>query len=376
MKIIGLIGKIVVGIMATALLVAVILLGWFWFGDWQSRAVRDVEFVHETILAHHPGAVDPENPDFLVRMDDALARALPLARSARSPSDHRAALDAYTDVFADGHLTVATIADAPGAISRATANRDQMSGTAGVDISGNSAWITISSFNERTAPIASITQSIEARAGTLRSLDRIVFDLRGNGGGDSAFGTRIARALWTAEVYRDWVPVSAGGVDWRATADNAAHVHGIAEKHASRGRSEAAQSWTRLAERLDAAVAAGEDYARQNFRTREITRTLESPVSADVIVITDDACASSCLNFMDELLALPGVLHVGEETSSDTQYIDVRYVNLPSRVGRLFIPLKVYRDRRRPPGGTYVPQIAADASSLDAASLDALTRSQ
>lgn len=211
MKIIGLIGKIVVGIMATALLVAVILLGWFWFGDWQSRAVRDVEFVHETILAHHPGAVDPENPDFLVRMDDALARALPLARSARSPSDHRAALDAYTDVFADGHLTVATIADAPGAISRATANRDQMSGTAGVDIHGNSAWITISSFNERTAPIASITQSIEARAGTLRSLDRIVFDLRGNGGGDSAFGTRIARALWTAEVYRDWVPVSAGG---------------------------------------------------------------------------------------------------------------------------------------------------------------------
>ena len=126
-----------------------------------------------------------------------------------------------------------------------------------------------------------------------------------------------------------------------------------------------AESWSGIAQRIDAAVEAGEDYMRQNFSTRENTRTLSSPVSARVIVITDGACASACLDFMDELMALPGVTHIGEETSYDTQYIEVRTVDLPSMTGRMWIPVKVYRERLRPSGGTYVPEIAVDTEGLD-----------
>ena len=376
MKAVALLGKTLLVLVALLILAAAAGYAWLQFGDWQARTVRDLEFVHATILEHHPGPVDPENPGFVTLMDEAYARALPLAETARTASDHRAALDAYMDTFNDGHLTVATIMDGFDALSSRAENTTRMAATSGVGIADNEAWITITSFNERNAPIASLTQEIEAQASELRSLDRVVFDLRGNGGGDSSFGTRIVRALWSEEVYRDWIPVSAGAVDWRATADNAAHVHAIAQRHSDNGRPENARYWSDLADRIDSAVRAGDNYVRQNFRTREVTRTVESPVTADVIVITDGACASSCLNFMDELLALPGVRHVGEETSSDTQYIDVRWVDLPSGIGRLWVPLKVYRDRLRPSGGTYVPQISVDAATLDPANLDVLLEAE
>ncbi|MEE2526373.1 S41 family peptidase [Hyphobacterium sp. HN65] len=372
MKIMVLMGRVGLGLVSLLLVAAVVIFSWLQFGDWQTRAVQDVQFVHDTILAHHPGPVDPENPEFLAQMDEALARAMPLAEAARTAFDHRAALDAYTDTFADGHLYVQTVTDAFGAFSRYVTSRTQEAGREGIEITDNSAWITILSFNARNSQIASVTENIEAQAETLRELDTIVFDLRGNRGGDSSFATRITRALWTAEVFLDWVPASAEGVDWRATEDNAAHVYAIAQRHAENGRQRTAEAWTGIADRIHAAALAGDDYVYQNFNTRQVTRTLQSPVSADVFVITDGACASSCLNFMDQLMSLPGVVHIGEETGSDTQYIDNRRVALPSRAGRLSISLKVYRGRLRPPGGTYVPQIEADAASLDASSLAAL----
>lgn len=370
MKIIRFLSRLVLGFLAVVLLAGASLFVWWRFGDWTSRSIQDVEFMHETILRHHPGPVDSENPEFVLLMDEALSRARLLAESASIPSDHQAALEAYTEIINDGHLSVAF----PQAILDAFRGSDNLLSAppSSIDILDNRAWITITSFSERRTSVATLTQAIEAQADTLRSLEAIVFDLRGNGGGDSSFGHRIVRALWTEDVVSDWVPAYAAGVDWRASPENAAHVHGIAKKHADRGRESSAAYWTGLAQRIDAAVVADANYVRQDFTIREITRTLQSPVSARVIVITDGACASACLDFMDRLMALPGVIHIGEETSSDTQYIDVRRVDLPSRTGRLFIPLKVYRERLRPPGGTYVPEIAVDAKSLDWDAVDAL----
>ncbi len=364
MKILLWVGRILLGLIGLIILAIGLGLGWWRFGDWQSRAVGDVEFLHATIMDHHPGPVDPENPAFRTTMDEALANAMPLAEAARTPTDHEAALDAYTKTFNDGHLGVIFAGDVMRFLSRARGGSSGAISEAGIQITDNEAWITIPSFVEQTSTIASITQQIEADAEALRDLDRIVFDVRGNGGGDSSFANRIAIALWSQDVYLDWVPSSAAGVDWRATAENAEHVHGIAKRHADRGRESSAAAWTRVAEGIEAAVAAGEDYSRQNFSTREVTRTAPSPVSAQVVVITDNRCASSCLDFMDKLMALPGTLHIGEETSSDTQYIDVRMVRLPSSTGVMVVPLKVYRDRLRPSGGTYVPDVSVDASSL------------
>lgn len=372
MKVLKWLGLTMIGLLVLVGVLVASILAWWRFGDWQARAVQDVEFVHEAILHHHPGPVDVENPEFARLMEEAWNRAMPLAQAARTAADHHAAINAYTDTFQDGHLRVGFADRVFAMMSSRRSGNPLTSGTSGVSITDNTAWVTITSFNERRTSIAELTEEIEARADDLRDLDRLVFDLRGNGGGSSAFARRIATAVWTAEVYRDWVPTSAAGVDWRVSPENAAHVHGIAERNASRGRERQAAAWARLADRIDEAVIAGDDYVRQNFSAREISRSAASPVTAQVVVITDSVCASSCLDFMDMLMALPDVTHVGEETSSDTQYIDVRPLDLPSRTGRMSLPLKVYRGRLRPPGGTYVPAILTDAAALDAASLDAL----
>ncbi len=365
MKIMALLGKLGLGFAALILLVVAVVFGWWRFGDWQARAVGDVAFVHETISTHHPGPVDPENPAFRIQMDQAFDLAMDIAEDARSPADHHAALRAYMDIFNDGHLSVYFAEDGLPALRRMARTPISPIDNTGIEIVDETAWIRIPSFSEGRAAIGALTEEIEAEAERLRAHETLVFDLRGNGGGNSSFATRIAVALWTRDVYRDWVPVSARGVDWRATPDNADHVRGIAQRNADRGREQSATAWTRVAESLDAAVEAGEPYARQVFRARETSRTATSPVTARVVVITDRVCASACLDFMDKLMALPGVVHIGEETSSDTQYIDVRRVDFPSRTGAMFIPLKVYRDRLRPSGGTYVPQIEVDPARLD-----------
>lgn len=364
MKILVWLGRIFLGLVLLIALVIAGIYGWWRLGDWQDRAVRDVTFVHDTILNHHPGPVDPENPEFRTLMDEAFINAMVLAETARSPADHHAALDAYTDTFNDGHLSVFFAENALRFLNSGGSGAPTMTRTSTLNVTDNRAWIRISSFVEQASPIAALTTQIEAEADTLRTLDTIVFDLRGNSGGNSAFGTRIVRALWTQDVYNDWVPSSAAGVDWRASAANAEHVHGIAQQNADRGREASAAAWRRVAESIDAAVAAGEDYARQDFSARETTRTAPIPVTAQIIVITDRRCASACLDFMDKVRAMPNVIHVGAETSSDTQYIDVRFAALPSRTGALIIPLKVYRDRLRPPGGTYVPDIEVDPETL------------
>ncbi|HEY9133536.1 MAG TPA: hypothetical protein VIM98_17395, partial [Dyella sp.] len=53
----------------------------------------------------------------------------------------------------------------------------------------------------------------------------------------------------------------------------------------------------------------------------------------------------------DLWLAL-GAIQVGEETSADTLYMDIRQDTLPSGIGQLALAMKVYRGR---PRGNNVP---------------------
>ncbi|NRA28803.1 MAG: hypothetical protein HRU11_00970 [Parvularculaceae bacterium] len=338
---------------------------WWSLGDWQKRAAADVAFLHETIETHHPGPVDPENPGFRTQMEEALANADALVPTVKTRQDHRKAIKAYTNTFKDGHLTVWPYERLPSILMRFSSSSPAAKMPTSIASDGQDHWITISSFTESVSTVAEVTTEIEERRDELRNADTIVFDLRGNGGGNSAFGTRIAQALWSKEVFLDWVPVSAQAVDWRATPENAEHVFGIAKSNEKKGREAAAAAWQRVAEGIQGATENGEDYYRQTLTTRETTRTLPSPVQAQVIVLTDGSCASACLDFMDLLTALPGVTHMGKETSSDTQYMDVRFSHLKSKTGMLILPLKVYRGRMRPSGGTYVPEVPVDLSSGD-----------
>lgn len=229
----------------------------------------------------------------------------------------------------------------------------------GVDISGPRAWITIPSFNDRlSSGIADLAAEVAANAEALRESETIVFDLRGNGGGNSAHGRRILQALVGEEAYADWVPPRAAAVEWRVSQENIDHVRGIAGKNKSQGRDDAAESWNGVAEGMTDALAQGRPLYRQVFSQRTVTRSAPLPVQGKIFVLTDGACARACLDFMDAVTRFPNATHVGARTASDTAYIDVRHELAPSYAAALIVPLKVSRDRLRPPGGAYEPEIA------------------
>jgi len=338
--------------------------GWWNFGDWKTRAIEDIAFIHATVKDHHPGPVDQENPEFAAVMELALKNGESAAQFADSSDGHKAALDAYFDTFHDGHFTAFHVNDGFQLVSNwLSPESDEPRRSIGIERNGSAYWITIPSFSEASNDIRTLTEKIEAQSSELQAAEEIVFDLRGNGGGDSSFATRIAVALWSEKTYLDWVPPSAAAVEWRASVENADHVLQIAQKNRDAGDEERAQSWQGTADGIRTKALAGEPFYKQQISMRKVTRSVDSPVKGRVIVLTDANCASACLDFMDKLVALPGTIHLGQETSADTQYIDVRRLTLPSNAGLLILPLKVYRERFRPSGGTYVPSVEIDPKS-------------
>jgi hypothetical protein len=76
-----------------------------------------------------------------------------------------------------------------------------------------------------------------------------------------------------------------------------------------------------------------------------------APPRGPVYFVTDSGCGSACLDAADLWAAL-GAIQIGQQTSADTLYMDVRQDVLPSGVARLSVPMKVYRGRKR---GSNVP---------------------
>src|SRR5262249_38303654 len=161
-------------------------------------------------------------------------------------------------------------------------------------------FVSLPSFNYFGASATGITAllgEMTARAGELRAAT-VVFDVRGNGGGNSAWAEKVAAAFWGERwVARigdsfDWT------VDWRGSADNIAHLNRVIERTQRDGLTEAAQSWAKARDALVAAQKKGQSLVR----VAETPKTAAgpapvNPVTGRVFLLTDGACASACLDF-------------------------------------------------------------------------------
>ena len=213
-------------------------------------------------------------------------------------------------------------------------------------------WITLSGFNGHpdSADAKALGPLIEAmrsdRAG-LAAAPRIVFDLRGNGGGSSDWSAQIAAILWGQQRI-EALPGSEG-VDWRASADNLKTLADFRDRvRDAPGTSAAMKQWIdTTVEGISAAHERGEPLWR--FAEEDAAATPgepPAPPAGPVYFVTDGGCASACLDAADLWKAL-GAIHVGHETSADSLYMDIRQRILPSGLSRIAVPMKVYRGRER-----------------------------
>ena len=84
----------------------------------------------------------------------------------------------------------------------------------------------------------------------------------------------------------------------------------------------------------------------------------KSVYKTQVLVIVLPQCASACLDAIDVFKQFTNTQLFGAPSSADSLYMDVRLADLPSGLGKVIVPNKVYVNRARWKGDYYKPDIA------------------
>ena len=241
-------------------------------------------------------------------------------------------------------------------------------------LSDGTRWFTLSGFDGDPAGpdakgLVPLIAGMRADRARLENAPRIVLDLRGNNGGSSEWSVQIAQILW-GEAAVDAVP-NKEYVEWRASPAVIDTIRHYAVQFAA--DPDAKARYTMMADGMTKANAAGRKLWREPDDTSDASAAKPAPVkrlTAPIYYVTDTGCASACLDAVDLWRAL-GAIGVGQETSADTLYIDVRFAALPSGLNRGVIPMKVYRDRPRPSNVPVAPDYRYPGDLRDTAKLAA-----
>lgn len=228
-------------------------------------------------------------------------------------------------------------------------------------------WIFAANFNLRpdTSAAADLEKML-AEIAALTGVKQIVFDARGNQGGDSRIGGKIFNAATGGLEYDkvDLTGLQRTYAQWRvsdvAIATFASHITRMGKLYGS--DSAQARDAEQMYKRLRDAKAAGEPWIRQDSDYRMTQADVAKRgghlrrFNGTLALVTDQNCASACLDFADLVRTVPGSVHLGQTTSADTVYLEKGQVKLPSG-NLLFLPLKVWRNRLRGNNEPWVPQM-------------------
>ncbi|EGM77259.1 periplasmic protease [Rheinheimera sp. A13L] len=226
-------------------------------------------------------------------------------------------------------------------------------------------WLTIPGFSPNQTEQQQLKAVIK-QLSELQSAEWVVFDMRGNRGGNSQWGRDLATALYGEAYVKNELKrfPDQSMAYWRASAENTADIRGFLPDLAQQFGKDSAvfAEFSQLTERMtkaDAQHLVPQRLTKPNEHNKNPTvqwKAIQPRVHTKVIFLTDIRCGSACLDFADIMLRLPGVIHAGQPTWADTLYMDIRTVQLPSKLGYFSIPQKLYRNRPRSNNQPYEPE--------------------
>lgn len=231
---------------------------------------------------------------------------------------------------------------------------------------GDLVWVRIPSFQTRTEADDAALHRVVDRLARVDAWDTLVFDLRGNEGGSSTWGRLMAEAVFGSA----WVAAAAAWlsdgvyVEFRVSRDNVAAMEANARRAAERfGEGHpSTQSLRARADALSDALSRGDDLLGTPVERAGVPQPDPAPVPGRIVLLTDGACFSACLDFVDVMRLHPAVLHAGLPTSADSQYMENWGRRLPSGLAFVGYPMKVYRNRRREAGEGVEPSARYEGS--------------
>ena len=171
--------------------------------------------------------------------------------------------------------------------------------------------------NAETAAMHAVIDAIKKNADEMRR-GTVVFDVRGNTGGNSGWGEEIVKAFW-GDAWQARADNLVGGnvVDWRASPANLAMLHKDIRQAKDSGLDTGDAQ--RSVDAIEAAMKDKKTFARVTEPSDPADGAAPpNPVTGRVYFLTDNACGSACLDFADLMHKLPGVVQVGLPTGADT----------------------------------------------------------
>jgi len=322
----------------------------------KAKALEDLKFIEKTLLENHPGVYNTEDPNFVQLVKNGYESAVSQVDKLKSDDDYITLLQTYAKSFNDGHLGIK-------ATNQKSPEKKNERSFSIEEVSPDITWITLPIFSPSKEQQVQLKEIIN-KMPSLRSKKKIVFDLRGNTGGNSEWGNEILSALFTKQYTKEkWYEAQKSvNVDWFVSDGNIEHVKNLLDSFQNNfgTNNEAFQAISKTYQGMLAAKAKGEHYYLEaSPKPQEATQHAPNPVSAQIVLVIDRKCASACLDFIDNIKALKhNTVLVGEQTTADTFYLEIRHVVLPSGLADLWFPIKVYRNRPRGNNEPYLPNLS------------------
>ncbi|WP_347331624.1 hypothetical protein [Marinimicrobium locisalis] len=340
--------------------------------NWAKLAKRDLDFIYHKALENHPGAIDTQNPDFREYLDDGYEAAVASVGKVETARDYADLIQTYMDGFNDGHFKVSfhrMPRDALGLkeveqASLKVRNRPELASIERLE--EGIYWVSLPSFQIQSPDHREAMEHLIDRLGKLPEDSVVVFDVRWNGGGSSAWGVRILEALYGSSALAR-LRIREGEMEhyseFRVSKGNANYHRKRALSVGS--KDPLYESAKRHYQGISLALREGREWYSPNSDSALSKWLMQlwsnvGSVNSSItpVLVTSGSCVSACLDFSDLVVRLPNVRHVGRGTGSDTLYIDVRLPQpqLPSGLGKLMLPMKVWRKRFRGHNETYMPE--------------------
>jgi len=323
-----------------------------WFGTWLKTQVAP--FVSESV--EYPSTFS------------SLARAVMLDRGLGwTPK-------ACTFTLADGsrrsHTLSMQAATEPDARARLLAAQRKVraaAAPAGMRALGAAkTWVGMPSFSGKQDGPA--YEALYPKLAALPKSGWVVFDLRGNGGGDSSWGTRALAALFGA-AYADRLAQSGGLEKYMVANPTSADVLkryiAAPEFAASKAGNEADLA------KVEAAIGRGQKLALVDGDAGAAERPvplLARPHGPRIAALIDRNCFSSCMNFLQQIRTIADSVVLGEATIGYSPFGETMVAPLPSGGGRLFIPTALYKTTQ-PTRAPFLPDLPYTGNMADDAAL-------
>jgi len=203
-------------------------------------------------------------------------------------------------------------------------------------------WVAMPNFNGGIS--ADAYEKLYRQLAARKRTGWVVFDLRGNGGGDTSWGNRALQALY-GQAYGEQL-----GRTSSHTKSQIASPAAIAllQRYASLPQFASAKPMLDDSiAKMQAALERGEPMARVEEISKEEADALAAavrrrPSGPRIAAVIDRGCFSSCMNFLQQISAIADTVVLGEPTIGYSPYGEIGPYKLPSGNGVITLPSAIF----------------------------------